>query len=52
MFNIVIPDYGSKQIYVSHNWFGKQDVIATHRNTHTSLSFEAYWITANFLLNS
>ena len=42
----------SKQSFSSHNWFGKQDVIATHRNTHTSLSFEAYWITAHSLLNS
>jgi len=42
----------SKQSFSSHNSFGKQYVIAIHRNIHTSLSFEAYWITAHSLLNS
>jgi len=42
----------SKQSFSSHNSFGKQCVIAIHRNIHTSLSFEAYWITAHSLLNS
>jgi hypothetical protein len=51
MFNMYrIMD--SKQIFSSHNSFGKQHVIATHRTIHTSLSFEAYWITAHSLLNS